>query len=259
MTRHVTTLASMLALALSLAAMMRTWEIRRPPAAGTDGSPEPAPLLRTIPAVHFERLPLDRAVDQIARDGRVQIDVNWDRLEDYDIDRARTVNVDLRHVSVIGAVETVFDLTRGNNARRQKIEYRVDRNIIHIDRPSGGASWVRPSRPPIVRLYEVRSLLDLSYRPPRPAEKPNDQLANVLFAGAIHPLWTAHFSSDEEEARFDDLSQELASACDIEPGNIGFWAGRMVVIADQKHQTALQRVLTQMRSDERAIEQSEQK
>jgi hypothetical protein len=213
---------------------------------------------RVIPKLVLIRVPLRQAFETLSRESGVVISVDWSAMEDRDVADWSPVTVELQDVTFLGALEAILDQVQKPGDWRDRLGYQIDGDTITIDRLHDRPE---PSDEPpalVARMYEVRSLLDLSYSPPRPGAVGRGGgaiVSNTIFGPGTAPNY-GHVP-DEWAGRFETLVSMLSRSADIAPGapsisrarGIQYFSGQMIIVASEADQARVGRLLGGLKRD----------
>jgi hypothetical protein len=206
---------------------------------------------RVIPKMVLIDVPLRQAFEMLSQESGAVISVDWSAMKDRDVADWSPVTVELHDVTFLGALESILDQVQKPGDWRDHLGYQIDGDTITIDRshdrpePTDGAS-----PPLVVRVYEVRSLLDLTYSPPRRGalgQGGGAIIRNTLFGPGTSPNY-GHVP-DEWASRFETLVSMLSRSANIAPGGIQYFSGQMIIVASEADQARVGRLLGELKRD----------
>ena len=148
-----------------------------------------AGLFQVIPHLDLKEVPVNEAIERIARAGNVTIEVNWPSLGGIEAASQTPVTLCMDGYSVERVLDVLLDSALADAA------YEPRGRTIVVAR--------RDSFPPVVRVYDVREMLPSKY--PTQLPPPPVVVANTLFS--IQPPAPPPLTPQDVLARLaDDLA-----------------------------------------------------
>jgi hypothetical protein len=203
------------------------------PAAMTRQRQIDAGLDRIVPAVNFNKTPLDQAIDFLRKQTQSNISVNWRALEAAGVDRKTPVTLRLSQVSLRSALRETAELAGGGTVR---VGWYVGSDgIIRFTTEEQLATQAE------MRIYDVRDLIRADFDlPARISADPFFPAGSPTYLNSMDRLILL-LTETVEPVSWRDNGGVV--------GNIRAFAGRLIVVQSAAAHAQIAELLDQLRND----------
>jgi hypothetical protein len=211
--------------------------------AGTSAEALCEKLLRRIPEVRFDSMPLEQAFDTLAERTKVNISVQWTHLAEEDVQRSTPVKLRLWDVTLDQALRILLSALDARRADQRFTGYRFgytfSDNVVTVStvREIGLMS---PTE-----IYNVRDLIDAAVIGSSDSPPPNDPMGRVEA-----PMARSEAAQALSDAIMRTISPDSWQNAGGAVGSIQSFAGMLVIQQSAENQARVAAFLQKLRESD---------
>lgn len=231
---------------------------QRAGSAVTSESPQDRALLaklrdQRLNSVELPGVRLEQALAYVGSSGQLNMQVEWDALEEAGITRDSTIQLSLKNVSLQGLIERILDAASGDDLSGEAAGYMVADGTLVI------SSDKKIRKHTVLEIYDIR---DLVVEVPDYSNAPDFDLNQILQSSRGGGGQSPFQNNDDDETdreplqdridRMKDMIRELIDPGEWvedggETGRMYDWNGQLVVVNTPANHREIRGLLSQLR------------